>query len=47
MRRESGDPVGAREDLTRALEVVPRNSPQYGEILKLLRQIGASLEQEN
>ena len=45
IRNEAGDATGARDDLRRALEVVPRNSPQYGETLKLLRQIGASLEE--
>ena len=44
---EAGDPAGAGEDLTRALEIVPRNSPHHGEILKLLRQIGTSLEPDN
>lgn len=47
MRWKSGDLAGARVDLTRALEIVPRNSPHRGEILKILRQIGASLEQKN
>jgi len=45
MRNEAGDAIGAHGDLKRALEIVPRNSPQYGETLKLLRQIGASLEE--